>query len=294
MRNPLITVILPNYNHAPFLEERLQSILNQTYSNFELIILDDASTDESLLKIEKYREHNKVSHVIINNKNTGSPFVQWKKGLELARGNYIWIAESDDNCELNFLETQVQSLNESSVSIAKTLSFDSNGIKGEVQHPVYREKSKVINNEQILYCPILNVSSILFKAPKKGELAKSQFSKFKLIGDRVFYFEFFQHKKVARNCNTTSFFRKEDEGLSNLKSKGLEYLKEYFEEHVKFIRLAAKKEQGALDQLVNTYITRFYTRVRNRVSRKNKMSLQFLRIYVHFKYELIKTKVISL
>ena len=294
MKDPLITVILPNYNHAAFLEERLQSILNQTYSNFELIILDDASIDESLLKIEKYREHKKVSHIIINKKNTGSPFVQWKKGLELARGKYIWIAESDDTCETNFLETQLQHLKNSNLSIAKTISFDSNGVKGEIQHPVYKEENDLINNEQILYCPILNVSSILFNAPDIKELANAQFSNFKLIGDRVFYFEFFQHKRVARNPDTTSFFRKEDAGLSNLKSKGLDYLKEYFEEHVKFIRLAARKEQGALDHLVNTYIIRFYTRVRNRVSRKNKISLQFLSIYIYYKYELIKTKVISL
>ena len=120
VRSHLISVILPNYNHANYLEERLDSILNQTYTNFELIILDDASNDKSLSILEKYKKHKKVSHFIINKKNTGSPFLQWKKGLELARGEFIWIAESDDFCELNFLETQVKYLENASISVAKT------------------------------------------------------------------------------------------------------------------------------------------------------------------------------
>ncbi len=46
--NPLVSVIVPNYNHSKYLSERLSSIINQTFQDFELIILDDASTDDSL------------------------------------------------------------------------------------------------------------------------------------------------------------------------------------------------------------------------------------------------------
>ena len=101
---PLVSVIVPNYNHAPYLRQRLDSIFNQTYKNFEVIILDDCSTDNSKEIIEEYRNRPQFSHVVYNEINSGSPFKQWAKGFELAQGEYIWIAESDDWAELNFLE----------------------------------------------------------------------------------------------------------------------------------------------------------------------------------------------
>ncbi len=291
VRRPLISVILPNYNHADYLEERLDSILNQTYRNFELIILDDASNDQSLSILGKYKKHKKVSHFIINKKNTGSPFLQWKKGLELVQGEFIWIAESDDSCELNFLEIQLAKLENATISVAKTLAFNSEGTQRETLHPVFKEgKITNLENEQILYCPILNVSAIIFKAFNREELNRSHFSKFQLIGDRVFYFEFFQHKKIVYNPDTTAFFRKEISGLSNLKDKELKYLSRYFNEHTKFIRLAAIKEKGALDDHVNMYLHRFFNRVRNRVPRKEKLSFGYFKLYLYYRKELLKTK----
>lgn len=99
------SVIIPNYNHAAFLKERIESVLSQSYQDFELIILDDCSTDNSRDIIEEYRQHPKVSHIVYAEKNSGSPFKQWKKGLTLAKGDWIWIAESDDCSTPDFLET---------------------------------------------------------------------------------------------------------------------------------------------------------------------------------------------
>ncbi|WP_294284032.1 glycosyltransferase family 2 protein [uncultured Chryseobacterium sp.] len=103
--NPLVSVIVPNYNHAKFLSQRLDSIFAQTYQNYEVILLDDCSKDRSAEILEKYAAHPKVSHIVINKKNSGSAFAQWEKGIALAKGAYIWIAESDDFCETDFLET---------------------------------------------------------------------------------------------------------------------------------------------------------------------------------------------
>lgn len=82
--HPLVSVIVPNYNHARFLEERMESVLGQTYQNIEVIILDDCSTDNSREVIEKYRNNPKVAKIVYNDANSGSPFRQWKKGMELA------------------------------------------------------------------------------------------------------------------------------------------------------------------------------------------------------------------
>lgn len=100
----MISVIVPNYNHAQYLEKRIDSILNQTIQDFELIILDDHSTDTSKEVIERYRTNPKVKAIVYNETNSGSVFKQWQKGITLARGQYIWIAESDDWAEPGFLE----------------------------------------------------------------------------------------------------------------------------------------------------------------------------------------------
>lgn len=107
MNNPLVSVIIPNYNHAKFLDQRINSILSQTYNNYEIIILDDKSSDNSIEIIQKYRDNEHVSQIVINEENSGSTFKQWKKGFELSRGELIWIAESDDACTPELLETLV-------------------------------------------------------------------------------------------------------------------------------------------------------------------------------------------
>jgi glycosyltransferase involved in cell wall biosynthesis len=106
---PKVTVVTPNYNYARYLPQRLDSILAQTYQDFELIILDNASTDNSREVIESYAKDPRVK-MIFNAKNNGSTFKQWNLGLSHARGRYIWFAESDDYAEPSLLETLVDRL----------------------------------------------------------------------------------------------------------------------------------------------------------------------------------------
>jgi glycosyltransferase involved in cell wall biosynthesis len=101
---PAISVIVPNYNHGRYLRQRLDSILEQTYADFELILLDDASSDESREVIDAYAGHPRVTHVVYNPANSGCVFKQWNRGVALARGKFIWIAESDDYAAPVFLE----------------------------------------------------------------------------------------------------------------------------------------------------------------------------------------------
>jgi|SRR5579871_3254472 len=103
-----VSVIIPNYNHAAFLKQRIESVLSQSFTDLELIILDDFSTDDSKAVIETYKEHSKISHIVFNTQNSGSSFIQWKKGIELSKGKYLWIAESDDVADHSFLEKMMQ------------------------------------------------------------------------------------------------------------------------------------------------------------------------------------------
>ncbi len=108
----LVSIIIPNYNHEPFLQKRIETILVQTYQNFEIILLDDASSDKSVTILNRYKNHPQVAHFVINKKNSGSPFIQWGRGINLAKGDLIWIAESDDFSDLFFLEKSIALFNQ--------------------------------------------------------------------------------------------------------------------------------------------------------------------------------------
>lgn len=103
---PTVSVVIPNYNHALFLRQRVESVLRQTYRDFEVMLLDDCSTDESRSVLSRYADHPEV-RIEFNSVNSGSPFKQWNKGVRLARGRYVWIAESDDYADERFLEKLV-------------------------------------------------------------------------------------------------------------------------------------------------------------------------------------------
>jgi glycosyltransferase involved in cell wall biosynthesis len=100
---PKVSVVVPNYNHARFLRQRLDTILAQTFQDFELILLDDCSTDDSRSVLSSYSSDPHVSAVAFNEKNSGTTYKQWNKGVSLARGEYVWLAESDDYSDPRFL-----------------------------------------------------------------------------------------------------------------------------------------------------------------------------------------------
>lgn len=106
MPDPSVSIIVPNYNHARYLAARLESVLGQTHRDFELILLDDASTDGSRDALAACAART-GARTAFNDANSGSPFRQWNRGVAMACGRYVWIAESDDFAEPTLLERLV-------------------------------------------------------------------------------------------------------------------------------------------------------------------------------------------
>ena len=104
-----VSVIIPNYNHATYLPSRLSSIANQTCSNYEAILLDDASNDNSVSILNSFLSDTRF-HLHINTNNSGSTFAQWNKGVALASYEYVWIAESDDVADNFLLESLIKKM----------------------------------------------------------------------------------------------------------------------------------------------------------------------------------------
>ncbi|QWF15859.1 glycoside hydrolase family 99-like domain-containing protein [Lysobacter capsici] len=99
-----VSVVLPNYNYAAYLPERIGSILAQDYPIYELIVLDDQSPDNSVAVIRDcLAAAGRDAAIVVNARNSGSVFRQWEKGARMAQGEYLWIAEADDASSTRFL-----------------------------------------------------------------------------------------------------------------------------------------------------------------------------------------------
>lgn len=102
---PRVSVVVPNYNYGRYLAQRLQSIAGQTLPIYEIIVLDDASTDDSRDVLRQLRSALAPEpRLIFNETNSGSVFRQWHRGVAEATGDYVWIAEADDLSAPDFLE----------------------------------------------------------------------------------------------------------------------------------------------------------------------------------------------
>lgn len=214
--NPLVSVIIPNYNHARFLDERMQSVLGQTYQNIEVIVLDDCSTDNSREVIEKYRNHPKVAKIVYNETNTGKPFLQWDKGIELATGDIIWIAESDDACAPEMLERLVKLYVEHDCvyCFCRSLFTYEDGVPFGSGH-------ETLPSDEVTQCwpgmdfirerlskgnVVMNASCVIFS--KNAALAVDhRYEKMRGSGDWLFWIEMAEKGNVGFDSRAMNYFR---------------------------------------------------------------------------------------
>lgn len=214
--NPQVSVIIPNYNHAPFLKERIDSVINQHYDNFEVIILDDCSKDNSREVIEQYRNHPKVKHIVYNEANSGSTFIQWHKGFRLAEGEYIWIAESDDVADLDFLTKLTAAINgDKSITIAASALYyiDEQGKvtgKGSIsktKKTKYYSGKDFIKSNMLLGNHLLNASSAIIRKSAIQDIP-SNYTKLRASGDYLFWIELANCGNVVEVPLPLDYFRR--------------------------------------------------------------------------------------
>lgn len=226
---PEVSVIIPNYNHARFLHERIESVLGQSYQDIELILLDDCSTDESRTVMETYRSHPKVSAIHYNIHNSGSPFKQWQKGFGLTKGSYIWIAESDDRAEPDFLETMMAILKKGhGLAYCRSASMDAHGNMQDV--PFWADGldntrwktdhenngADEIGNYLVYRCTIPNASACVFE--KKHIPDNSGYTTMRYCGDWLFWVALLRTTSVGFSARTLNHFRHHAASTRNRKS----------------------------------------------------------------------------
>lgn len=124
----MVSVIIPVFNSAETITTTLQSLESQSYTDFEVVIIDDGSTDDSLKKVKKFAAKSRMSFLIEVQKNSGASAAR-NRGIELSRGEYILFLDSDDCYEPKFIEKLVAAVEEHSVDISICRFWISDGDK---------------------------------------------------------------------------------------------------------------------------------------------------------------------
>ena len=229
-----ISVVVPNYNYLAYLRQRITSITAQTYPIYELIILDDASTDGSRewLKDEGARLFPEA-RIFFNERNSGSPFAQWLKGAQIATGDILWIAEADDLCETDFLCTVVSSFSNPKTifSYCQSKQMFANGDIADESYLDYTndlsttkwqtdhvaEAMQEIQHYFGMKNPIPNVSGVLFHRKRFVEILtreSSMISELRTAGDWLIYILYLaQGGQVAFHAKALNLHRRHDEGV---------------------------------------------------------------------------------
>jgi len=226
---PPVTVIVPVYNHAPFLRQRLDGILGQSFQDFEVIILDDASTDDSFDIAHTYTDDPRV-RLIRNNANTGSPFRQWQKGIELAQGEILWIAEGDDDCHPDFLRELLPFFRDPDVALAyadSTLVDEQDRHLGTYQ--AYYESLDISHWKMDWLLPgpaevdmglgvkntIPNASAVLLRKQHVRPDMLDRIADMRFSGDWYLYVQLARHHRIAFRSKALNIHRKHTATLTH-------------------------------------------------------------------------------
>jgi glycosyltransferase involved in cell wall biosynthesis len=230
---PRISVIVPNYNYERHIARRLDSVFHQTFPIYEVIVLDDGSSDKSVEVIEAYfARTGKEGKLIVNERNSGSAFRQWQKGLACCAGDLVWIAEADDLADCNFLRELASSFDDPNIVLAFSQSkpIDENG-KALAQNYLHytkdisdRWRTSYVNDgrKEIGECltvknVIPNVSGVLFRraALEKAiaDIGDELFG-YKVAGDWLVYLYVLLQGKLYYNEKPLNLHRRHADSVT--------------------------------------------------------------------------------
>ncbi len=220
----LITIIIPNYNNEIFLDECLNSILNQTYKNLEILIIDDCSTDNSLKILEKYQEQYPQVRVLKNEKNLGVTKTRIK-AINHAKGKYLTTLDPDDYYISNLkLEKELELIkkfkNEQNKEILACSDYHRVNAKGEFIYSFKDQKG--FNGGNILETVFMRTKMV----PRDYLFTKEQYQKIGGYDSNLPIYEDFDlnmrfaaaYEFYATSCVGTAY-RDTGAGLSNAKKK---------------------------------------------------------------------------
>ncbi|RDZ27122.1 glycoside hydrolase family 99-like domain-containing protein [Lysobacter silvisoli] len=226
---PRVSVVVPNYNYAHYMAERLASIAEQNLPVYEIIVLDDCSSDDSLAELQRLRSRIRPEpRVVPAERNSGSVFRQWLKGVELARGDYVWIAEADDLSKPEFLERLSQLLHSHPDAVMAYSQSEQIDEYGQVLAPDYLGYTDELSTTRWLENYVAsgadevgaglavkntvpNVSAALFRREPLLRVLREHIDEiagYRIAGDWLVYLRLLQHGKLAFEASACNRHRR--------------------------------------------------------------------------------------
>ncbi|MEN2786384.1 glycosyltransferase [Sphingomonas qilianensis] len=239
---PSVSAIVPNYNHGRFLAQRIDSILCQTYDNISITVLDDCSSDDSRDVIDEYvaRYPGRI-RAIYNETNSGGVFRQWRKAIAETEGDLVWICESDDFCEPDFVERLVPHFRDRSVHVAfgRILETDIDGVPND-SLDTYRENAEPGIWDVSLVRPaaewfangfgvsnvIANVGGCLWRRAPISDDVWQEAQTYRVVGDWYLYIQVAGGGQIAWEPSAVSYFRRHGSNTSSKSFQGPNFYNE--------------------------------------------------------------------
>lgn len=166
MQQPLISIITPNYNSEKFIAETIESVVSQSYKNWELLIVDDCSTDNSTIIIEEFIEKDKRIQLIKLQQNGGAAITR-NKGVSLAKGDYIAFLDSDDRWFVDKLTKQLSFMLDKDIAFSFTSYYSVSEQKTDQK---LINVKQTINYKQLLTNNYIGCLTVMYSVKKIGKV----------------------------------------------------------------------------------------------------------------------------
>jgi teichuronic acid biosynthesis glycosyltransferase TuaG len=218
MKNNLVSIITPNYNSEKFIEQTLQSIIAQTYENWELLIVDDCSTDKSLDIIEKYSIRDKRIKIFRLKENSGAAIAR-NKAIEEANGSFIAFLDSDDLWLSEKLEKQLAFMIQNNYNLTYTSYTVINENALEQKKTIFCKQT--LNYSQMLYSNKIGCLTAMYN---KENLGKISMPKIRKRQDYAFWLKILKREETAYGLQEVlACYRSRSNSISNNKIEMLKW-----------------------------------------------------------------------
>jgi glycosyltransferase involved in cell wall biosynthesis len=248
VKSGLVSVVVASYNHAEFLEKRMESLINQTYQDLEILVIDDCSPDNSLEVLRRYESHPKVK--LVARENNGGWVTVSNQGIEMSAGEFVIFANCDDDCDPHMIESLVDAMKANptaGIAFCRSLLVDEHdrvlGDDFSIREASFRARcsmdtlltQKEISHFLLHSCVIPNLSAALIKKEcfsAIGNLSPA----YRACSDWDLFFRIATRYDVAYIAKPLNRFRQHDTTIRSL-TKGRATYEEFFRVLLEQIRL---------------------------------------------------------
>ncbi len=209
---PKVSVVVPNHNQEPFLRQRLDSIYAQTYTNIEVLLLDDGSSDGSRTVFDEYAAaYPQITRTVYNETHSGSAPAQWARGIKAATGDLLWVAKSDDWCDISFLEILVRSFADEAVLLAYGQSVFGDEAGSPLERPYVETAHREVRRSLGIRNTLPDAGAVVFRRPVALALLDDPaWLAMQTAADWVLYLHLVRSGKVAYVPAATNHYRRHD------------------------------------------------------------------------------------